>query len=60
MYIDLDIEEEIVNAVNDYLAGGGDLVTWAEHERLLIRVNELEEKLKNLDFWKADRNHSHK
>jgi hypothetical protein len=60
MYIDIDIEGEIEAAVEDYLSNGGEFVTITEHEALLRRLEDLEREMKDLNFWKADRNHSHK
>lgn len=57
MYI--DISEEVAEAVNEFLADGGNVATYDEMTDLIIRVEALEKALKDLDFWKADRNHSH-
>lgn len=60
MFIDLDVEDIIIKAIENYLAGGGEFVTYDEHEKVLDRVRELEDQMKDMNFWKADRNHSHK
>jgi hypothetical protein len=59
VFIDLDIEDLIQDYVNDALANGSDLATYTELENLISRVDELERLVKDFDFWKADRNHSH-
>lgn len=60
MYIDLDIEAEIEQAVADYLANGSDrVITYEEYDALMTRLDNIEKELKELNFWKADRNHSH-
>jgi hypothetical protein len=60
MYIDLDIEEEISRAVEDFLAGGSNVATFDEISDVIKRLEALEKEVKELNFWKADRNHSHK
>lgn len=60
MYIDLDIEGEIADAVAEHFANGGDGVTYEEYDALQKRVETLEREIKEQNFWKADRNHSHK
>lgn len=47
---DYDIEELVENAVNEHLA---------EYQALLDKVDALEKELKDQNYWKADRNHSH-
>lgn len=54
-----DVQEEIENAVADHFANGGDGVTWEEYCALLQRVDDLEKEIRDQNFWKADRNHSH-
>lgn len=54
-----DVQEEVENAVADYFAGGGDGVTYEEYSDLLKRVEEVEKELRDMNFWKADRNHRH-
>ncbi len=60
MFIDLNIEDEIREAVEDYLADGGNrVITYEEYEDLLGRVKKIEEEWADMNFWKADRNHTH-
>jgi hypothetical protein len=60
MYIDIDIEGEIEAAVEDFLANGGMFATYDELEAVRGKLDKLEKELADLNFWKADRNHSHK
>lgn len=60
MYIDLDVESEIASAVEEYLANGGDrVITYEEYDKLMTKLGDIEKELKELNFWKADRNHNH-
>lgn len=58
-HLDLDFTWEIEEAVSDHFANGGDGVTYEEHYDLSKRIAVMEKELSDLNFWKADRNHSH-
>ena len=58
-FIDERIQYSVEDAVENYIAYGKPIPVDADIDALIERIEKVERELREQNYWKADRNHSH-